>query len=389
MNKKILLISTGPIWNVPPLFSVSTLLVRAGYDCELLGYRAQELPASETLASGVRVRRLELASRSIPFAPLRQPLALGEFLFRAWRHVRREKPDAVILFNDPLGLLLPLIGWVRTRIVWLLEYPEFERAAWPVACVNRMSAALWHRGTLVVAPTSHRLAIHCTHNPKIQGRPLAVVENAPIDAPLAVDGDSPRVRAAIEFIDRMHGEGRRVVVYSGGISLRHGIGPLLDAVAMSKSWALLLVGPYGDVEIASRLAAAADGARMLWVDAVPYAHLHGVLSRCDAGYAYYVKDTLNQRFCAPGKLYDYLMNGLPIITDVDSNLYATVKPAGAGVFFEAWTPAAIAACLNDAIWQDDATLRTAKEQARRLFESVLRLEHRIAPVLNHLGAAAR
>lgn len=383
--KKVVLVNAGWIWNVPPLFSVAQALCDQGYECEILGYQGGDLPAEE-FRGRVKITRLPLKGRAIPISALRKAVSLAEFMARVALRLRRERPYAVILFNDPIFPLMPWLSRIPKRVGWLLEFPEFERDSCLTSAVNRFSARFWSRGTMFVAPTHPRLALHCAHTPKVARLPLAVIENVPSSKLAEAEPSCDSAREAMAFIAECRKASRKIAVYSGGVAIRHGVGLLLDAVTNTSGWALLILGPTGDKDLARKIEKLdAAAAVVCWLDPVPYAQLHGILKLCDAGFAYYEPDTLNHRFCAPGKLYDYLMNGVPIIAQDTSNLYGEVMAARAGAFFATASADSVSKCLRAQIFENEEALRAAKRRARDVFMEKLALEHRIDPLLAHLA----
>lgn len=51
------------------------------------------------------------------------------------------------------------------------------------------------------------------------------------------------------------------------------------------------------------------------LEQIPYADLSRLIQAYDIGIAFYKNNNLNNYYCAPNKVFDYLMNGLPVVTN--------------------------------------------------------------------------
>ena len=313
-----ILVCAHPVLNVPPLLNVSLELGRRGISSVVLGYHKEGLPINERIGPHSRIFRLRLASRLIPLAPLRRIIATVEFLWRARQCLRRLEPDVLIAFNDPAVILLGESQVGMQRVGWLLEYPEFERFGILQRLLMKLSSRYWARGDIFVAPTAQRLAVHCAVRPGLLSRKTVVIQNSPKLIPLKSTVDSENGRKACAWIGTARERGLLIIIHAGAIGNRYGIDAVIHAVAATPGTALLILGPDNPVakaDINGALQAHAECDRITWIKGVPYQELHNILALCDAGFVHYVGDSINTRFSAPGKLYDYLRAGLPHMTE--------------------------------------------------------------------------
>jgi glycosyltransferase involved in cell wall biosynthesis len=74
---------------------------------------------------------------------------------------------------------------------------------------------------------------------------------------------------------------------------------------------------------------------------VPYAKIPSLLADYHIGLALYRNTSLNNYYCAPNKVYDYLMNGLPVITNRYPGLVPVIDGNRVGACIDEVTTAEI------------------------------------------------
>ncbi len=385
-----LIVAAHPIWNVPPFVNAAKELAAKGYRVIVLGYHANDLPQRERLRHNAWILRIPLPTRRVGWAPLRKFLAAFEFLARARSVVNRLRPDVLITFNDPACILQKFIADRPnlSRVNWLLEYPELERLGLLERTLYRISANSWKNAEVVVVPTKERLALHLALRPECADRKTLVIQNAPLNEPAPQTALSDGTRAALEWCHSGNPDSI-TIVYSGAIGNRYGADSLIRAAgSFPHGIRVLLLGkkhPLSEEEVNTALKECAFPENITWVDEIPYRELPQVLKSCDVGFATYRGDTLNTRFSAPGKLYEYLKCGLTILSDEHCCIYSEATAAGCGIFFpKPVTDDGIRTALAQLLDQRPQ-LPYMKASARRLFENRLSMEQQIKPLLRHLS----
>lgn len=392
MKPVALLVAAHPIWNVPPFVNAAQELARQGYSVLVLGYQADDLPRYERLGSGAWILRLRLVSRRIRSPGVRKLLALLEFLYLARATTMRLRPNLLVTFNDPACILQRIVRTPENRrcVNWLLEYPEFERLSFLQRQLFRWSASCWKNADTLVAPTRERLALHLALRPECAHQRSFVVQNAPRNEPEPPEPFSPETEMALRFLaDSPPGNLR--LVYSGAIGNRYAVDRLIRAAgSFRRDVRLLLLGAKHrlaerEVDVALKEIGFPENIR--WIDEVPYPELSLVLSRCDAGFATYLGDTLNTRFSAPDKVYEYLKSGLIIVSDEECCIYPEASTVGCGMFFpRPVTDHGIQSALRQLL--DDREKREKMKAASRgLFESRLCMEKQMTPLIEELQRA--
>lgn len=386
----VLLVAAHSIWNVPPIFNVAHEFARKGYRVVVVGYKADGLPDEEELAPHVKILRLSVRARRLGWSIVRKPLAVAEFLWLARSTIRQLQPTVLITFNDPACLLQVCNGPADRcrRINWLLEFPELERVGLMERHLLRLSSACWDRADFLIVPTRERLALHLSFRPTCNSRRTHVVQNAPRRQrsvgrlPLSV-----RTQSALRHVNTLPPETLRII-YSGAIGNRYGADRLIRAVGTFPTRVhLLMLGakhPLATQEVEGALQDLPFPDNICWVDEIPYAELPHVLAACDVGFATYRGDTLNTRFSAPGKLYEYIKSGLIILSDSDCCIRTEAEAANCGVFFpHPVSEEGIRMALIQLL-RSQGNLDQMKSSSRALFENRLCLEKQMAPLVAEL-----
>lgn len=389
MNKdasgSVALVCAHKIWNVPPLLNAPKVFAQKGWDATVFGYHSDELPGEESLGELARIRRLQLKSRRIPFGPLRKVSSTIEFLAEARGAVSNLRPDLLICVNEPASILLRHAEREVLKVAWPLEYPEFEMFKPAERLLWRYSSASWSKADFLVAPTATRLALSCGLHPALLRKKSFVVHNVPLREDPASTASSPKAKQALTWMLSERKAGRVVLVYAGAIGNRYGVNRLIEAVSSVPAVSLLILGQRHELaerEVGEALQGVRDASRICWVDEISYHELPAVLVGADAGFVHYVGDTINTRFSAPGKLYEYLRSGLAIVTDDECCIKQELDANGAGVFFRRpGTREGIVSALRELSASRDR-LTGAKVSARNMFENEFNLQHQMAPLLD-------
>lgn len=122
------------------------------------------------------------------------------------------------------------------------------------------------------------------------------------------------------------------VIYAGGMLAGRRLDALIQAIDNAgEEYKLMLVGDGPDYSRLEKIIAQRNNPNIIIRHGVPYAQLHGLLSRFDAGYLYYSTDDVNNLYCAPNKIYEYASIHLPIIANENPTVMDEVRSFGIGV----------------------------------------------------------
>ena len=139
-------------------------------------------------------------------------------------------------------------------------------------------------------------------------------------------------------------------------------------------------------QLLSQIEALSASTSIQWLDRVPYAQLGPLLRRADVAYVTYEgQRDLNDYFSAPGKAFDYLREGLVLLTDDRSLVLESIQAADCAAVFS--FPVS-----SDGVYQALSLLLRRREEiplmksrALALFQQHLCLEKQIGPLFHYLG----
>jgi glycosyltransferase involved in cell wall biosynthesis len=110
---------------------------------------------------------------------------------------------------------------------------------------------------------------------------------------------------------------------------------------------------------------------------VRYEDLMKYTASASAGFLFYRNTCRNNYYCAPNKLYEYMMMGLPIITCDYPGLRQVVEGEGIGLCVNPEDPEAIAGAVNRLVSHPDA-YATMKANCLRLAKTRYNWEQEFA-----------
>ncbi|MEM1084366.1 MAG: glycosyltransferase [Verrucomicrobiota bacterium] len=198
---------------------------------------------------------------------------------------KKIRPSLRLIFDNNELHLESYLSRVK-RIVWRPLHNRYIRSC-----------------DVIIHAEPNRMAYFKEHYP-LTGTPQLVIENFPSYVP------------GIRKPERNEGPVR--VIYLGGFGAGRFTEEIIDAFSsFDDSVSLDIVGSgfkgYGD-RLAKRIEEGGSSLVRI-LPPVPYAEIPELLRSYDIGIALYRNTNLNNYYCAPNKVYDYLMNGMPVIAN--------------------------------------------------------------------------
>jgi len=337
----------GPLQSRGRMLKQIATLQKVGVHCEvILGNTLSEQPAPEEFSFPIR---------SIPFdsksGKLRSFLELMKFARAAGPMIADSGADTVVCVA-----LESLMAGVRAkrlrpnlRLVFDNNELHIESFDEPV---KRMIWRPIHnrairRCDVILHAEANRLAYFHEHYP-LPDTPQVVIENFPFFV-----GELP---------ERTPPGGEVRVIYLGGFGRSRFTEEIIDAFAtFGDSIRLDIVGfgfkGYVD-EMQKRIESL--GATNIRIrPPVPYVEISKLLRSYHIGVALYRNTNLNNYYCAPNKVYDYLMNGLPVITNDYPGLVPVIEENRVGACIEDVSAPelrkAIGRIRDDRMWENITT----------------------------------
>jgi glycosyltransferase involved in cell wall biosynthesis len=339
---------------LPPMFNHAVSLAAAGFEVEMICLAPQSATAvHEVQAPGFRVTQLRIRTRRVFFAllgpgtlhrslaALQYALSYVEFVTKALAAAFRSRA-AVYEAND-LPPLLPAVVAARLR-----GKPVVYRAheLWSEATPHVRFASFWRlmerslvpRCDHVVTPEENRSRIY--EEELGARRPALTVRNCP---PYRSPIESTRLR------DELTRRGTRwstIALYQGLVDSMRCVEEIAEATRLFDDGVVLVVIGSGFGRWANPAAALAAYERIVVLPPVRYEDLLPYTASADIGILLYRNDCRNNYYCAPNKLFEYMMMGLPMIAADYPGMKPLVEGEGVGVCVDPASPRAIAAAVN-------------------------------------------
>lgn len=251
--------------------------------------------------------------------------------FQAFRLVKHERPD-ILYCHDYYSALLAFLCR-RKKYCKHIIYDAHELITpEPGLKDRRQSFFYWFekhiikKVDLVICASRERGELMKNH----YGLNTAPVQIRNISQ-LTLSEDEGTTRI-IDSLQAFFSTDEPTVVYAGVVTKSRKIQELASAVAsLAPKFKLLIVGKGDAVDSIKEIADAYPEMKIHFTGPVPYKSLGAILSKCDIGFVYYPNNTLNNRFCASNKVYEYASVGLPMISNENPTIKAELEEHHLGI----------------------------------------------------------
>jgi glycosyltransferase involved in cell wall biosynthesis len=377
------------------MVNLGVSLAAVGLAAEIVCLAPHRAVASpDATEHGLRITRLRIRSRRLfhtlfgPATTLRGVAAVQyvasyvEFVTKSVAALLRSRAD-VYEAND-LPPLLPAVLSAKLR-----GKPVVYRAheLWSEQTPNLRFAAFWRfmerrlvpKCDYVVTPEENRSRIYEVELGA--RRPPITVRNCPPYRPPVA---SRRLR------DELRRRGSRcttVVLYQGLVDSMRCLEEIADATRFFDDGVVLVIMGTGYGKWANPAAALAGYERIVVLPPVPYTELAPYTASADIGLLLYRNDCRNNYYCAPNKLFEYMMMGLPIVAANHPGLRHLVEDEGVGLCVDPESPEAIAAAVNR-LAADPASRERMRCNGLRLSKSRYNWEVESTALLERYGSLA-
>lgn len=331
MERRVLYFCYQPIHSRPPCVAEACMLADMGIEVTVLTTGCNE--PTEKL----------LESKGIPchfFRQIRFPVMLIQravnavnyfCVFHRW--FRKNWTDNAVIWTGTEESLLKMWRFLRNHRPIIANVLEFEENEHYQAGMKRIAT----QTDILTACEPHR-AEYMVSWWDLKKQPY-ILRNKPYGAiPPKGDGSTPELKACIDQI-----RDKKVLLYQGAIEGDRDLSLLAKALKVGKSdfW-LVLSGPDKDGGV-EKLKAVYD--KVLYLGNFPAPTHLEITSYATACVAFYKDNCINNRYCAPNKIYEYAGCGVPMLCNPIPGLTETVGKAGAGLCVDFSNPDAVNAAL--------------------------------------------
>jgi glycosyltransferase involved in cell wall biosynthesis len=190
---------------------------------------------------------------------------------------------------------------------------------------------------------------------KLDGKVATIYNGAPRDVDIRPKGLRRRIGATADSV---------ILFYSGQVSENRGVWDVLKALPHTPESVIFVVMGFNPGRLRSDALAMGLGSRVHVLDAVPQDELMGYTAEADIGIIPVQDICLSYRNCNPGKLFEYLAAGLPLIVNHLAQLSWYVTTRGLGEVMDVRDPQSIARAITK-IAENPGYRQRCSDNARR------------------------
>jgi len=339
---------------LPPMYNTAVSLSEEGFEVEVicvtndanyaLGEEVQDTFTVHKLfsrSSKFFNDRYGLSPSSIFQASIQYAFTYLEFNWKAaWTAFRSnadvyEAHDLPALFPTFLAALLR-----RKPLVYRAHelYPEMHEKVKFAGLWKFLERLLVPRARFVVTPDENRSMILYRER-GAKAIPLTVRNCPPYMSPTS--GTTLR--------SLLHERGlnpRMIVLYQGLFDDSRCMRELIHAADHFNDGIYLVLVGGGFNEWAEPEKIIGDSKRVVVLPRVSYSELNAYTSSADVGILFYRNNCRNNYYCAPNKVFEYMMMGLPVVTNNYPGISAIVEGGQIGYCVDSENPKEIAAAVN-------------------------------------------
>ncbi len=376
--------------SLPSMWNEGVSLARSGFEVDLLclGSASTSSP-TEAHAPRFTMRRIQIRTRSFfhslfgrgtahrAVAAAQYVLSYGEFIVKALARALSSRADVYAAHDLPPLLPTVLAAKLRGKpiVYHAHELWSEAHAKVPFAWFWRlMDRALVPRCDEVVTPDETRSLIY-REELRARTTPLTV-RNCPPYRPSVIESTILR-----DELTRRGIACSTIVLYQGLVDSMRCIEEIAEASRHFDDGVVLVIMGIGFVgRWADPASALAGHERIVVLPRVPPEDLPPYTASADAGILLYRNDCRNNYLCAPNKLFEYMMMGLPVIAANYPGMLKLVEGEGVGLCVNPEDPREIAAAVNRLAADAGARARM-KANGLRLSRDRYNWENEFRPLL--------
>jgi len=312
----------------------------------VLDLRLNKSKKSEII-NGFQVERMRLFTKKLPKNIFFWVIKYAEYLLRITCRAITKKADIYHAYN--LDTLLPAYFAAKLKRAKVIYYARelctdttgmkgLQRKFW--RSVERM---LIRRVDRVIAVSDERARI-MKEEYRVEQMP-AVIINCP---------SGRTIRASHKLRDFVGSRGAgnvKIALYQGGMIQNRCLENIVRAVEYLHAGIVIVFLGYGELRDELESLAAHEGMadRVFFHDAVPASELLSYTVSADIGIVIYKNTCRNNYYCAPTKLYEYIIAGIPVVGSDFPGISPVVNRYEIGSLFDPEDVRSIADAINNVL----------------------------------------
>lgn len=309
-------------------------LQAVGARVAILALESANLAGRSVVYEGVPAKTVRLHSRR--WFPQGRGVVVktAEMYLRFFANVVTARPDVVWCHDLEMGGIVPLLAVLRAlgiirRIVWdQHELPSdgLCESRW----YRRLFGSLVNRCDSLVMANQERRALALEWLSGVRRTPIDVLNNYP-DTRFR---ELPRQQLPAAVAEWLRGA--PYVLAQGGANPDRHLDNLVASVVRIRRFKLVVVGPYISQLLADlqRTHGSLLADQILFTGPVPQMDLAQFIDHAYASIILYRADSANTRLCAPNRLYQALVRGVPVIVGANQPMADLVNAFRCGVVLQ-------------------------------------------------------
>jgi glycosyltransferase involved in cell wall biosynthesis len=320
INKKICMITYLSVPSlIPSLHNEGVYLGKLGFECEAICFlQGTNTLTYEKISEGFSVRRIFIHSRNFFHnvfgvgtesrvkAAIQYIMTYFEYVLKTLILGLKYKADLYEAHDLPTLLPAVVISKIKRKpLVYHAHelYPEMHAKVKFSRFWRFLERSLIGFADEVITPEENRSEIYFKEFP-VQNYPITIL-NCPPYAP------SKRTTKLQEYLKSVNIDAKKIVLYQGLLDPSRCVKELVQSANYFNEGIILIIigGAWVDWQEGITIPK-----NVILIPRVTYQELAEYTASADIGVLFYRNDCRNNYYCAPNKLHEYMMMGLPVIT---------------------------------------------------------------------------
>ena len=332
MNKRVLYFLLQPIHSRPPCLAEVCTLRDMGIEVAVLTTGCDALTKQLLDYKGVPCQIFE--PKEFPIMPIQRGINMVNYYFAFRAFWKKYWTDNSVLWIGSEQSAIKLWRYLKNHRPIILNALEFYEHEWYQTGMKKVIP-----GVDILTACEPTRAQYMVDWWKLDRMPY-ILRNKPYGAIAPKgSGSTPELQLAISEL-----KGKKVLLYQGAIVGDRDLSVLAKSLREAgNDFYLVLSGPDKDGGVA-KLKAIYD--KVLYLGNFPAPSHLEITHYATACVAFYKDNCINNRYCAPNKIYEYAGCGAPMLCNPIPGLTETVGKAGAGECVDFSDPQAVMAALE-------------------------------------------